>query len=112
MYYIYMLRCTDNSIYTGSARDIKKRLGEHFKRSPHSAKYTKSHTPKEVAAVWECDDKKNAMRVEYHIKTLTKLQKEELILSDTAPQKVLEKLQGIVLRRIKGQELTDIVDFL
>ena len=31
MYYIYMLRCEDNSIYTGIAKDLEHRLNEHFK---------------------------------------------------------------------------------
>ena len=112
MYYIYILRCIDNSLYTGSTSDIKKRLKEHFSKNSLAAKYTKSHTPKEIVALWECEDKSGAMKVEYHIKTLTKAQKEELISYDKAPRRIIEKLQGIVLKRLKCQDLTNIVDFL
>ena len=112
MYYVYMLRCSDNSLYTGSTSDIKKRLKEHFSKNSLAAKYTKSHSPIEVVALWECESKSDAMKVEYRIKTLTKSQKEELITINNAPIKIIEKLQGIILRRIKGQELVDIVDFL
>lgn len=112
MYYIYILRCIDNSLYTGSTSDIKKRLKEHFSKNSVAAKYTKSHTPKEVVALWECEDKSGAMKVEYQIKTLTKSQKEELISYEKVTPRVIEKLQGIVLKRIKGQDLSNIVDFL
>ena len=77
MYYVYMLRCSDNSLYTGSTSDIKKRLKEHFSKNSLAAKYTKSHSPIEVVALWECESKSDAMKVEYRIKTLTKPQKEE-----------------------------------
>jgi len=42
MYYIYMLRCEDNSIYTGIAKDLEHRLNEHFTKDEKCAKYTKS----------------------------------------------------------------------
>ena len=112
MYYIYMLKCIDNSIYTGSARDIKKRLKEHFTKDAKCAKYTRSHPPKEVVAVWSCETKSEGSRVEYYIKTLSKKQKEELYLHDTAPEGILEKLEGIILTRFTNKELEDIIDFL
>ena len=43
MYYTYMLRCSDNSIYTGMTNDLEKRLNEHKTKSKNGAKYTKSH---------------------------------------------------------------------
>lgn len=79
MYYVYIIRCIDNSLYTGIAKDIKKRLGEHFGNSNKKAKYTKSHPPKEIAAVWSCNDKGSALKVEYFLKTLTKKEKETII---------------------------------
>ena len=112
MYYIYMLKCIDDSIYTGSARDVKKRLKEHFTKDSKCAKYTRSHPPKEVVAVWRCETKSEGTRVEYYIKTLAKKQKENLYLNNEAPNSILEKLDGIVLTRIKDKDLEDIIDFL
>ena len=40
MYYVYMLRCKDNSIYTGITTDINRRMEEHFSKGQKCAKYT------------------------------------------------------------------------
>ena len=79
MYYTYMLRCKDNSIYTGMASDINKRMEEHFSKDKKGAKYTKSHEAKKVEAVWRSKEKSLACKLEYQIKTLTKNEKEDLI---------------------------------
>ena len=77
MYYTYMIRCMDNSIYTGMTNDIDKRFSEH--KSSKGAKYTKSHKTKKIEAVWRSKDKSLACKLEYHIKQLTKKQKENII---------------------------------
>ena len=79
MYYIYMLRCRDNSIYTGITTDIDRRFKEHLERKWSKSKYTAVHEVVKMEAVWETEDKKSASKLEYHIKKLTKTQKEELI---------------------------------
>ena len=82
MFYTYMLRCEDNSIYTGYTNDINKRMKSHFSDNKNHAKYTKSHKPKNVEIVWQCKQKELACRLEYYIKTLTKKEKEELIVNN------------------------------
>ena len=77
MYYIYMLRCTDKSLYTGITNNINKRMKNHFAKK--GAKYTKSHPPQKVELLYQCKDKKTAATLEYQLKTLTKIQKENLI---------------------------------
>ena len=52
MYFSYMLRCTDSSIYTGMTNNIDKRVKEHLSRN--EAKYTKSHQAEKLEAVWRC----------------------------------------------------------
>lgn len=106
-----MLKCFDGSIYTGSARDVKKRIKEHFTKSPKCAKYTRSHPPIEIVAIWRCETKSDGAKVEYHIKKLSKQQKEALYTKDEAPESLLEKLEGIVLSRITGKEFREIIDF-
>lgn len=80
MYYVYMLRCKDDSLYTGITVDIKRRMGEHFKQNEKCAKYTMTHQAKRLEALWRTENKSLASKLEYAIKLLTKKQKEDLIL--------------------------------
>lgn len=79
MYYTYMLRCADNSIYTGMTSNIEKRLKEHITKGKNGAKYTKMHDVVKLEKVWKSKDKSLACKLEYQIKNLTKQQKENLI---------------------------------
>ena len=91
MYYTYMLRCTDNSIYTGITSNVERRMEEHFSQNEKCAKYTASHQAKKIEAVWESGNRALASKLEFHIKkNLTKQEKEELINDFN----LLEKLLG------------------
>ncbi|HAD23427.1 MAG TPA: GIY-YIG nuclease family protein [Kandleria vitulina] len=81
MYYIYILRCNDHSLYTGITNNIEKRMHQHFHKEAAGAKYTKSHPPLYIEAIWQCENRSKASKLEYHIKKLTKKKKEALILS-------------------------------
>lgn len=88
MYYIYMLRCKDNSIYTGITTNVERRMQEHFSKKK-GAKYTYTHTAKKLEFVWQTENRVLASKLEYRIKRLTKEQKEELIIKNN-----LENLLG------------------
>lgn len=79
MYYIYMLRCENNSIYTGIAKDLEHRLHEHFTKDEKCAKYTKLHKARKLEIAWETENKSLASKLEYAIKKLDKNKKEKLI---------------------------------
>lgn len=79
MYYTYIIRCTDDSLYTGITTDVKRRFEEHLSQSEKSAKYTRTHKAIKIETVWQSKDRISASRLEYQIKRLTKVQKEELI---------------------------------
>lgn len=79
MYYIYMLRCKDNSIYTGIASDLDKRMNEHFSKDEKCAKYTKSKTALRLERAWKTETRVDACKLEYRIKQLNKMQKETII---------------------------------
>ena len=79
MYYTYMLRCEDNSIYTGITTNVERRMEEHFSQGEKCAKYTLRHHAKKLECVWESESRILASKLEYHLKTLTKVQKEELL---------------------------------
>ena len=82
-----MLRCADNSIYTGMTNDLDKRfnehktkrLEEHVSKSKNGAKYTKSHDVVKLETAWKSKEKSLACKLEYQIKQLSKQQKERLI---------------------------------
>ena len=79
MYYTYMLRCADNSIYTGITTDLARRLEEHKSKSQKCAKYTLNHSAIKFEAAWKSETRSAASKLEYNLKKLTKLQKEALI---------------------------------
>ena len=81
MYYVYMLRCTNSSIYTGITNNLERRMKEHFNKDKKCAKYTLTHTAEKLECAWETEDRVFASKLEYHIKKLVKGKKEELILN-------------------------------
>ncbi len=87
MEYIYVVRCTDNSLYTGITKDFEKRFSEHFNKLKTSAKYTKSHQVVSLEALWQTETKSDALKLEARIKKLKKEKKEELI---KYPEKLME----------------------
>lgn len=86
MNYTYILRCSDNSLYTGWTNNLKKRLAAH--NHGKGAKYTKSRLPVSLVYFEEFSEKTEAMRREYEIKQLSHSEKEALIASATSPRAV------------------------
>lgn len=91
MYYIYMLRCKDNSIYTGITTDIKRRMKEHFSKNEKCAKYTFNHDALKLEKLWQTENRSLASKLEFNIKRLNKNQKEKLILDNNSFEKLLSK---------------------
>ncbi len=77
--YVYILRCKDNSLYTGWCVDLEKRLALH--NSGKGAKYTRSKRPCKLVYYEEIDNKSEALKREIAIKKLTKAKKEDLVRS-------------------------------
>ncbi|MCL1864779.1 MAG: GIY-YIG nuclease family protein [Spirochaetes bacterium] len=75
-YYIYILECTNERLYTGVTLDIKKRFNEHV-TGKGGAKFTRSFKPKKIAALWKLIDstRGEALRIEAYIKSLNKEKK-------------------------------------
>lgn len=78
MWQVYILRCADQTLYTGVTNDLKRRLTEHSE-SPLGAKYTRGRRPVELVFTLKTPDKASAMQHEYQIKRLTRSQKLALI---------------------------------
>ena len=80
MNYVYILRCGDGSLYTGWTNDLEKRFKAHAEGK--GAKYTRGRGPLELVYFEEFDNKIDAMKREYAIKQLNRVQKEKLIISN------------------------------
>lgn len=91
MYYVYMLRCKDNSIYTGITTDISRRIEEHLSKSDKCAKYTLNHEAVRLEKLWQTENRSLASRLEFYIKRLNKQQKEILIRDDIYFKSLLSK---------------------
>ena len=94
MYYTYIIRCKDNSLYTGITTDIKRRMEEHKLQGDKCAKYTINHPFLKLECVWESENRAMASKLEYHIKTLNKKQKEKLILEKNLEKFLKDKIES------------------
>lgn len=77
MPYVYILRCSDDTFYTGYTVDIKRRLEEH--QQGLASKYTRGRTPVELVYLEQKPDKNEAMQREWQIKHMSKAVKQKLI---------------------------------
>ena len=77
MWYVYILECSDGTLYTGITTDLDKRLKTH--NNGKGAKYTKARLPVVLKASFETADRSEASKEEYRIKQLSRKQKLELI---------------------------------
>ena len=77
MNYVYILRCNDDSLYTGWTNNLKKRIKAHS--DGKGAKYTRARVPVELVYFEVFEDKIEAMKREYAIKQLKRKEKLELI---------------------------------
>lgn len=78
-HFVYILKCKDNTLYTGYTINVEQRL--HMHESGKGAKYTRGRGPFEVMYIESHATKEEALRKEYAIKQLTRKEKEGLIES-------------------------------
>ena len=78
MYYLYIIRCADDTLYTGIAKNLTKRIEEH-NTSPKGAKYTRSRRPVTLVYSEEHEDRSTASKREYVVKKMRRVEKLGLI---------------------------------
>ena len=78
-WYLYIIRCDDNSLYTGITTDVNRRFDEHQNNPVKGAKYLRGRGPLELVFKKRIGTKSEASSAEYRIKRLTKIQKENLL---------------------------------
>lgn len=72
-WYLYLLECTGDSIYTGITTDVARRFAEHV--SGKGAKYTRSRKPLRIMAQLRFETKSEALKAEIEIKRMSSAQK-------------------------------------
>ncbi len=74
---LYVLGCSDGSLYTGITNDLDRRIARH--NSGTASRYTRSRLPVVLLYAEGCKDKSSALRKELRMKTLTRQEKEEYL---------------------------------
>jgi putative endonuclease len=84
-YFVYILKCADNTLYTGYTNDIEKRedqhngIGDTSSAKKLGAKYTRGRRPVKLIYSESFDSRSKAMQREYSIKQMNKKEKELLM---------------------------------
>jgi len=96
-HFVYMVRCADDSLYTGYTTDLKQRVAEHNGEGETKtarsagARYTRPRRPVELVYFERRKNRSEAMQREYAIKQLTRIEKQILITSQAKSTEHLEK---------------------
>lgn len=80
-WFVYMVRCADESLYTGVAKDVIRRVTEHNGKSRKAARYTRSRQPVTLVYQEEAETRSEACQREWAIKQLTRAQKLKLVVT-------------------------------
>lgn len=78
-HHVYILRCADDSFYTGYTTEVDRRVQEH--NDEVGAKYTRGRTPVKLVHTESFDSKSAAMSREYEVKQFSRKHKERLVNS-------------------------------
>lgn len=79
MWFVYIVRCADGTLYTGIARDVTRRVEEHNSNNLLAANYTRARRPVALVHTEAVKTRSAAARREYEIKQKTRHEKEALI---------------------------------
>jgi putative endonuclease len=82
-HFVYVVRCGDDTFYTGYTTDVARRVREHDRGD--GAKYTRGRGPVELVHVEALESRSAAMSREHEIKSLTRAEKERLVADSTVP---------------------------
>lgn len=83
-YQLYLLRCADDTLYTGITTDLDRRLHEH-NHTAAGARYTRARRPVALERSWTFPDRSSASKAEYRLKKRSRSEKLKLLQSDQEP---------------------------
>jgi len=109
MYYVYILRCRGGTLYTGITPDVCRRMSAHMAGT--GAKYTRSHKPEALEALWRTGEKNDAARLEYAVKKrLDRRRKLALIADPGRLGELLPALAELDFTHVPGVTLADCLE--
>ena len=88
-WYVYILKCRDGTLYTGTTNDLSRREEEHNRGT--ASRYTRSRRPVQIIYQEPCPNRSAALKKEYAVKSLTRKEKEDYIDSHAEKLRVLQK---------------------
>jgi putative endonuclease len=83
-WHVYMVRCADNTLYTGTAVDVQRRIDEHNGLGRRGARYTRGRRPVCLCYMEACASRGEALRREAAIKKMSRAAKEVLLANARA----------------------------
>ena len=78
-WHVYIVRCTDDTLYTGITRDVERRVDEHNTSNALAASYTRSRRPVTLVYREPASTRSAASKREYELKQMTRRQKDALV---------------------------------
>lgn len=93
---VYMIQCSDGSLYTGITTDVERRFREHSAQKGRGARYLRGRAP--LALVYTCPvgDHAAALRLEYRIKQLRRAQKQQLVTGQVCALALMGEQAGVL----------------
>jgi len=76
---VYLVRCGDDSLYTGVATDVARRFAEHVEGGARAAKYLRGRGPLRLVFAAEIGARGAALTCEYRVKRLSRARKEAIV---------------------------------
>ena len=96
-WYVYMVRCSNGTLYTGIATDVRRRIMEHEQTDGKGAKCLRGKGPFELVLARAIATRSLALRVECQIKKLTKAQKEQIIARKSRLTHIIKAVSRCIL---------------
>ncbi|HEY0220735.1 MAG TPA: GIY-YIG nuclease family protein [Candidatus Paceibacterota bacterium] len=91
-YHVYILKCSDNSLYTGITTNLEKRLREHNGLALGGAKYTRAHRPVELVYVEKYPTRSEALKREHEIKNTLNHQGKLDLINKASKEEILNAI--------------------
>ena len=105
MFYFYIVRCFDNSLYCGQTNNLERRIKEHNFDKNRSAKYMRGKTPVKLIYYEKYPTLQLAMKRELQVKKWTRAKKEALANLDEALELYFEDVQNPKITKIENPEI-------